>query len=207
MRINKQGRTLKITLEMLAQDSCRISRLFGDPKMLRAYLDGGQLTKLRRRLEADAKSLLAVYQFGRLHRGLRLTWGFLDEWLRVPWVHMDERCLRHTLREASETGRRLDVVAGGAPGWEDRWSRARICTARSDSRGGYGFELVDEEGRLIEPAGLPVGRLSGLGSLGSRPQGARPVHQPSMRPPLRNAAASHLGACYNFCSNIRYTAS
>ena len=53
--------------------------------MLRDYLRDGANTKLRRRLEADAKSLFALYQYGRLHGGVRLRWSFLDEMLPGPW--------------------------------------------------------------------------------------------------------------------------
>ena len=88
--LNRSGRTLKITTSLLVQGSCGISRPFGDPKKLREYLAGGEVAKLRRRLEADAKSLYAIYQYGRLHGSVRLRWGFLDEHLTVPWVHRDE---------------------------------------------------------------------------------------------------------------------
>lgn len=84
--INKRGRTLKITPELLIQGSCGISRPFGDPKKLAAYLRGGDHKKLRRRLEANVKSLFALYEYGRLHGAVRLRWGFLDEFIPAPWV-------------------------------------------------------------------------------------------------------------------------
>jgi len=65
--LNKSGRKLKITLDLLVRGSCGISRPFGDPKQLRGYIAKEQTTKLRRRLEADAKSLFAIYQYGMLH--------------------------------------------------------------------------------------------------------------------------------------------
>src|SRR3990170_98776 len=86
-RLNRWGRTLKITLSMLVRGSCGISRPFGEERVLRGYLRDGKDTKLRRRLEADAKSLFALYQYGRLHGAVRLRWGFLDEMIPAPWVH------------------------------------------------------------------------------------------------------------------------
>ena len=56
--------------------------------------------KLRRRLEADAKSLLALNQYGRLHGAVRLRWGFLDEMLPAPWVHRDEPMLHDLMKQA-----------------------------------------------------------------------------------------------------------
>jgi hypothetical protein len=43
------------------------------------YLQMGQRGKLRDRLEADAKSLYALFNYGRIHGAVRLQWGFLDE--------------------------------------------------------------------------------------------------------------------------------
>jgi hypothetical protein len=74
-RLNRWGRTLKITLSMLVQGSCGISRPFGQEKVLREYLRDGKGTKFRQRLEADAKSLFALYQYGRLHGAVRLRWA------------------------------------------------------------------------------------------------------------------------------------
>ena len=66
-QLNRRGRTLTITTALLVQGSCGISRPFGDERTMREYLRSGADTKLRRRLEADAKSLYALYQYGRLH--------------------------------------------------------------------------------------------------------------------------------------------
>jgi hypothetical protein len=97
---------------------------------LRDYLRRGEQTKLRRRLEADAKSLYALYQYGRLHGAVRLRWGFLDEMLPAPWVHRDEQTLHHLLKEAYTRGVPLDVVVGSAPGWTDPWSRGPASVSR-----------------------------------------------------------------------------
>jgi hypothetical protein len=48
---------------MLVRGSCGISRPFGEEKVLRAYLREEDDTRFRRRLEADAKSLFALYQY------------------------------------------------------------------------------------------------------------------------------------------------
>ena len=57
---------------------------------------------LRRRLEADAKALFALYQYGSLHGAVRLRWGFLDEMIPAPWVHRDERTLYDLVKRAHE---------------------------------------------------------------------------------------------------------
>ena len=76
-QLNRRGRKLQITTRLLVHGSCGITRPFGDERVLRGYLREGRDAKLRRRLAADAKSLFALYQYGRLHGAVRLRWGFL----------------------------------------------------------------------------------------------------------------------------------
>ena len=156
--LNKRGRTLKITTALLVQGSCGIGRPFGDPKKLSGYLAKGDLTKLRRRVEADVKSLYALYEYGRLHGTVRLRWGFLDELIPAPWVHRDERTLYDLKKDALERGEALEVVVGSAPGWSDPWSRARRAYVELD-RSGWRSWLVGEDGRVIDEAEVQKARL------------------------------------------------
>jgi hypothetical protein len=158
-QINRRGRTLTITPMLLARGSCGISRPFGDDRTLREYLRRGEQTKLRRRLEADAKSLYALYQYGRLHGAVRLRWGFLDEMLPAPWVHRDEPTLHRVLKEAYTRGAALDVVVGSAPGWTDPWSRVRRAFPATDAWG-WPSRLVDEDGYEIPRADVQLARLA-----------------------------------------------
>jgi hypothetical protein len=157
-QLNRRGRTLRITPELLIQGSCGISRPFGVPGKLRSYLRERDDTRLRRRLEADAKSLYALYQYGRLHGSVRLRWGFLDERLSAPWVHRDEPMLYTLMRQALDLGLPLEVVTGSAPGWADPWSRARRCTVHKES-GGWWTYLVGEDGGLIDAADVQLARI------------------------------------------------
>ena len=159
-QLNRRGRTLKITTGILVQGSCGISRPFGDERVLHRYLRDGEDTKLRRRLEADAKSLFALYQYGRLHGAVRLRWGFLDERIPAPWVHRDEPGLYDLMRRARELRVPLEVVVGSAPGWADPWSRLRTAHVESD-QGGWRLWLVDEQGYPIDEAEVQLARLAG----------------------------------------------
>jgi len=159
-QLNRRGRTLRITTGLLVQSSCGISRPFADDNLLRRYLRDGDYSKLRRRLEADAKSLFALYQYGRLHGAVRLRWGFLDERLPAPWVHRDERTLHDLIRRAQEIGAPLDVVIGHAPGLEDPWSRAQRVYVSAREQGWRSW-LVDEQGHWIDAADIQLARLAG----------------------------------------------
>lgn len=157
-KLNRRGRTLKITTELLIRGSCGISRPFGDKAKMLAYLRQGQETKFQRRMEADAKSLLALYQYGHLHHNLRLRWGFLDETLPAPWVHHDERSLYDLMRRSNELDVPLEIVVGSTPGWVDPWSRARLARARRDTSG-WRYELFDEDGYHIYEPEVRAARL------------------------------------------------
>jgi hypothetical protein len=157
-KLNRRGRTLKITTDLLVRGSCGIGRPFGDEARLREYLRRGQQAKLRRRLEADAKSLFALYQYGRLQGAVRLRWGFLDERIPAPWVHRDEPTLYALKRHAADLGARLEVVAGGAPGWSQPWSRAFLCSVQPEP-GSHWLWLVDEAGWVVDDGEVQLARL------------------------------------------------
>ncbi len=157
--LNKRGRTLEITTSLLTQGSCRVSHPFGDEKRLREYLKKDKLTKLRRRLESDAKSLYALYQYGRLHGSVRLSWGLLDEHLPAPWVHRDEVKLYNLKDRAYERGVPLEVVVGSAPGWGDPWSRSQRAYVEKEP-GGWRSWLVDDGGYVIDEDEIQLARLT-----------------------------------------------
>jgi hypothetical protein len=148
--INRRGRTLKLTTSLFVQGSCGISRPFGDPERMGGYLRAGHITRFRRRLESDAKSLLALYQYGHLHHAYRVQWGFLDRMFRAPWVQLEEPSLYGIIRRAHEVSCTLDVVVGHAPGWEDPWARAVRCRTRQ-AADAWSPHLVGLNGLFIDP--------------------------------------------------------
>ena len=156
IRLNRQGRTLRITLPLLIRGSCGISRPFGDPATIAHYVASGQAAKARRRLEADAKSLFAYYQYGRLHGAVRLRWGFLDEMFGVPWSDRAEPTLHDLEKRAHETGRELEIVTGNAPGWQNPWAQARRCTVVPAE---WGFRLTDDDGWPIDDRDVKLARI------------------------------------------------
>ncbi len=54
-RLNRRGRTLKITPELLIWGTTGIARPLGDPENVARYLARGEAGKLARRLESDVK--------------------------------------------------------------------------------------------------------------------------------------------------------
>lgn len=157
-KLNQRGRTLKITTALLVQGSCGIGKPFGDEKKLAEYLAKGDETKLRRRLEADVKSLHALYEYGRLHGAVRLRWGFLDERIPAPWVHRDEPMLYDLKRSALAMNVPLELVVGSAPGWGEPWSRVRLAHVEQDANG-WRTWLVDEDGFAIDEDEVQRARL------------------------------------------------
>ena len=158
-QLNQRGRTLRITTDLLVRGSCGISRPFGTAEVMRRYLVGGEHAKLRRRLEADAKSLYSYYQYGRLHGAVRLHWGFLDERIPAPWVHRDEPTLYALMQRAYALRMSLEVVVGNAPGWSTPWSRAQRAHVAKD-KNGWQLWLVGEQGHVIFEDEVQLARLA-----------------------------------------------
>jgi hypothetical protein len=141
-RLNRAGRTLRITPDLILRSTLDVSRPLGEPDRLARYAIEGSTTRLRRRLEADLKALWALYRYGQLHGCVRLRWGFLDEQLGVGWNEDWVPTLYRLLEEASETGRLVEVVAFHPPSWSDPWSRRRaLRVERSDREWGTPFLL------------------------------------------------------------------
>lgn len=145
---------------MLVSGSCGISRPFGDPAKLDGYLAAGSISKLRARLEANVKSLHALYEYGRLHGSVRLRWGFLDEHLPAPWVSRNEPTLHDLKEQAFQADAPLEVVVGSAPGWTDPWSRAQSVRVVKPPTG-WRTALVDADGFLIDEDEVQRARLPG----------------------------------------------
>ncbi len=158
-KLNQRGRMLKITTAMLVQGSCGIGKPFGEKEKLAGYLATGQFKKLRRRLEADVKSLGALYEYGRLHGAVRLRWGFIDECIPAPWVDRAEPVLYDLMASAHEMGLPLEVVVGSAPGWSEPWSRLRRAYVEQDDERWRRMWLVDEDGVRIDEADVQRARI------------------------------------------------
>jgi len=159
-QLDRRGRTLKVTAALLAQGSCGISRPFRDPRDLRRHLDAGAEGRLRRAMEADAKSLFALYSYGRVHGAYRLRWGFVDEMLPVPWVRRDESRIHRFLRDACERGDVVEAVIGRAPAWGNPWARVvpgRVVRGRHE----WDHILVDAEGWAVDSRDVQRIRVRG----------------------------------------------
>jgi len=124
-RLNRAGKTLRITPELLISGTTGMSRPLADPNKIAEYIARGERGKLARRLESDANALHAFYRYGALHGCVRLKWGFLDEMLGVDFEMPGEMSLYDILKDAMRSERPVEMVVGTAPGWEQPWSRAR----------------------------------------------------------------------------------
>jgi hypothetical protein len=145
MRLNRVGRTLQITPEILISGTTGISRPFGEPEKVARDLFERNHPKLARRLVSDVKALYAFYQYGVLHGAVRLHWGFVDESLATDWALPGEAGLYSQLKSAIESGAAVDLVVGSAPSWTDPWSRTR--RVRVVEVGPFDVLVTEGEGR------------------------------------------------------------
>ena len=144
-QLNKRGRKLTISTEMLITSSTGISKPLGDPKKMREYWVKGKKGMLAKRMESDAKSLYAFYRYGALHNGIRLQWGFLSESYLAEWSVPGEPSLYAVLKERLTSGEPIEYVRGTAPGWTDPWSRSQRGIVKQLD---YGNVVVDRDGIL-----------------------------------------------------------
>lgn len=142
VQLNRAGRTLRLTPDLIIAGTLGVSKPLGDPAKVRGYVAAGDARRLARRLAADLKSLYALYQYGSLHRAVRLRWGFLDELLFVSWAHPGDARITEVLKTAQHLNAHVDVVAGHAPGWKDPWSRARRYLPLQWRGYGEGYSLL-----------------------------------------------------------------
>jgi hypothetical protein len=66
------------------------------------------------------------------------------------------------MKRALGLGVPLEVVVGGAPGWESPWSRAeRACVVAGEQA--WRLALVDEHGQAIDIDDVQLARIPGEG--------------------------------------------
>lgn len=144
-QLNRQGRVLRLSNELLIAGTLGRGRPLGETETYRGYLEKGHLGRLRRRLEADVKSLWAYYRFGVLNRAVVLRWGFLDEWILTEWSQPGDLRLHDLAEEAFRAGRRLELVSGAPPAWSDPWGRATRVEVVARDRDNFDLVAVPGE--------------------------------------------------------------
>jgi hypothetical protein len=125
-KLNKQGRILKITTELLVSGTVGISRALGDPQKIAFYIREGDNGKLAKRIESTAKALCAYYNYGCNNLWVRLRWGFLNEIVGAEnWQLPGDVTFYEMLSHAAQKQLTVEIVAGSAPGWTEPWSRGQ----------------------------------------------------------------------------------
>lgn len=129
------------------EGSCGLRRPLVDP----AVLARGRPQEVIAGLEANAKALWCLYQFGRLHGALLYRDGRSLARVVVPWAYRDEPSLGTWMTRALASGRELEVIVGRAPLWEDPWAGAVRAEVERSGPSGYQRLLFDvTSGRVIE---------------------------------------------------------
>lgn len=161
-KLNRAGRILKISPELVYQGTIGRSNSLYDARKLAAYQRAGQIGKIERRLLSDAKALHDVYAYGNMHGYLRLRWGFLREIVPVQFGSSWRGLLEDELKKAYLEGALVDVVLFSPPGWSDPWSRAMRCRIRNR---GHFDATFESEGQVIQVSleDIYALRLAGVG--------------------------------------------
>ena len=154
LRLNRRGRTLKITLAMLV-------RVRAASRALSPSREAPRLPPLRRPLAPSAphgggRESSSGSRVRAPARRRPAPLGIPRRDVRRTLVPHDETHLRDLCELAAELGVHLEVVAGSAPGWADPWARMRRCRVERDR---YDYLLWDDEGRLVDDRDVQLARL------------------------------------------------
>ncbi len=152
------GRMLTLTTELIIRGSCGIKKPLGDEATMAAYVAAGDLSKLVKRLQTDVRSLYSLYEYGRLHGVVQLSYRGAEERLPVPWAYYDGTRLGDLARQALELGVQLEVVVVGALDLDDPWERAvRVWVKPGDHA--WQYSLVTPYGDEVEKTQVQRARL------------------------------------------------
>ncbi|MEO1369099.1 MAG: hypothetical protein AAFX50_18130, partial [Acidobacteriota bacterium] len=151
------GRPLKITAEAMVKGCSNVTKPLGDAKKMQSYLAQGKHQLLDRQLAKAMRSLFGLYHYCKLHGGFRIVRGRVEEWLRAPWLHRDERTLNDLKRLAFEGDLDIEASIGPALSIEDPWRDA--VRLRSVPELSYGHCLIFENGFVVEESMILAARL------------------------------------------------
>jgi hypothetical protein len=151
VRLNRSGRTLKITPKLILSSTLGLSSPLGETAKLKGYLRKGDLGKLFRRLHSDLKNLWRLYEYGCLHYFVQIRWGFLRETRRVSWNLGQLPMLHEICTEARKSGRLIDIVLDSPPSWEEPWSRTIRAWVWKDRLRVLELDFCDGRGRQLVP--------------------------------------------------------
>lgn len=143
-QINKRGRKLAITTELLITSSTGISKPLGDPIKMQDYWREGKRNLLTKRMESNTKSLFAFYSYGAFHNTILLRWGFLSDSFLAEWGVRGEPSLYEFMKQKAGTDEPIEFVRGSAPGWNEPWSRGKIGTVLNINHRDVELKIDDE---------------------------------------------------------------
>jgi len=147
IQLSRRGRPLRLTIELMIAGTCGLKRAY-DPAQIERKLAAGALVPGSRLLEAEARALVALYNYGRLHGHFRIRHRKQDFHLSAPWVHSDEPTLHDLMATAFACRAPIEVVAGSVPDLDHPWARAQLATigVTVDQE----LVLVDGDRRIIQ---------------------------------------------------------
>lgn len=152
------GRSLKLTPAMFIEGSCGIRRPLTSEATLRGHLAKRRLDKLAACLEADAKSLFALHEYGRLQGSLGVRLGSEEQRFPAPWHYWDEPSIHHLKREAFALKLGLIAVVGLAPAWDSPAAREERLEVRQ-GHSAYDLVLRDDNGEYVHDYDVQTARL------------------------------------------------
>jgi hypothetical protein len=114
--------------------------------------------RLAARVDAEARALFALYQYGALHGGVRVRRRHDDDLLPVSWSLPGDPDLRSTLRAANRHWSLIEAVVGRPPDLVDPWRTAETMTLL-EMDGPVLLVKQDDRVRVLDPKDVHAIRL------------------------------------------------
>lgn len=149
-RFSEHGKVHPITLDLVIRGSCLLKKATSPHAKLDELAHKNQLPELERRLVSDAKALHALYEFGRLHGHVRVTYRNHEIWIPAPWSDREDRRAFRIFEEANEREICVEAVIGTAIDWDDPWKDSVLTIPIFDGLDWYLVPEFDEARLAIE---------------------------------------------------------
>jgi hypothetical protein len=123
-----------------------------------SLLNARSTTRLAAKLREEAQSLFALFEYGALHRGVRVRRRTGDRLLPVNWSMRGDADLVDIVSAANRQWLPVEVVVGPSTDLSDPWPLARTVTIVERDRDVLHVKVGDEV-RLLHPADIRAIRL------------------------------------------------
>jgi hypothetical protein len=157
LRPSDQG-AVAVSLSATVQATTGKRRIPADAKTWKPLLAARSTTRLAARLEGEAQALLALYEYGALHGGVRIRRRPGDRLLPVSWSLAGDSDFESFVSASARHWLPVEIVVGPSADLADPWPAAASVTIVERDRDVF-FVREGDEVRALDPSDIRAIRL------------------------------------------------